>query len=122
MSEDALQIGSLQLTSRVLLGTARYPNRQTLLDALEASTTQFVTVSLRRVSVAAAQDNLYASLVDKGYHLLPNSPMIDAGAPTSVAGQFDIDGQPRLIGRRPDMGADEARSMRAKPSGPQIAP
>lgn len=73
MSDDPLRIGSLTLDSRVLLGTARYPNRQTLLDALVASTTQFVTVSLRRVAVGAAQDNLYAALVERGYHLLPNT-------------------------------------------------
>lgn len=70
---DTWTIGELELDSRVLLGTARYPNRQTLLDALEASTAQLVTVSLRRVSVDSADDNLYASLVDRGYHLLPNT-------------------------------------------------
>lgn len=73
MSEDTWSIGDLTLSSRVLLGTARYPNRQVLLDALEASTTQLVTVSLRRVSVDATEGNLYQDLVDRGYHLLPNT-------------------------------------------------
>ncbi|MFK7927866.1 MAG: thiazole synthase [Myxococcota bacterium] len=70
---DPWSIGPLTLDSRVLLGTARYPNRQTLLDALEASTTKFVTVSLRRVSVDAQEENLYQALVDRGYALLPNT-------------------------------------------------
>jgi len=43
-----------------------------------------------------------------GYHLRPISPLVDAGSPASVAGQLDIDGQPRRIGRRSDIGADEA--------------
>jgi len=73
VSDDTWTLGELTLTSRVLLGTARYPNRQALLDALDASTTELVTVSLRRVAVDAAQDNLYSALRDRGLHLLPNT-------------------------------------------------
>lgn len=72
--EDFLAIAGLQLTSRVLLGTARYPSTQLLLDALEASGTQLVTVALRRVDpVAGGTENLYRLLVERGYHLLPNT-------------------------------------------------
>lgn len=70
---DSWTIGTLELTSRVLLGTSRYPSRAVLLHALEAAGTQLVTVSLRRVAVGATQGNLYAALVDRGYHLLPNT-------------------------------------------------
>ncbi len=73
-TEDFLAIAGLQLTSRVLLGTARYPSTQQLLDALEASGTQLVTVALRRVDpVAGGTENLYRLLVERGYHLLPNT-------------------------------------------------
>jgi thiazole synthase len=71
--DDPWTVGGLELHSRVLLGTARYPNRQVLLDSLEASTAELVTVSLRRVSVSAAEENLYQALADRGYHLLPNT-------------------------------------------------
>ncbi len=44
-----------------------------------------------------------------GYHLLPNSPCIDTGDPyfNYNSGDIDMDGQPRLMGRCVDMGADE---------------
>ena len=46
---DPFQLGELTLHSRVLLGTSRYPNQQMMLDCLEASGTEMVTISLRRV-------------------------------------------------------------------------
>lgn len=71
---DRLEIAGLSLDSRVLLGTARYPSTQVLLDALEASGTQLVTVSLRRVDpLAGGGENLYRLLSERGYELLPNT-------------------------------------------------
>lgn len=72
--EDPWAVGQLRLRSRLLLGTARYPSAQTLLDALEASGTELVTVALRRVSVNAADgENLYGLLRERRYELLPNT-------------------------------------------------
>jgi hypothetical protein len=47
--------------------------------------------------------------VDGDYHLLPDSPCIDAGDPNYIAGpnETDLDGRPRIIGGRIDMGAYE---------------
>jgi hypothetical protein len=47
--------------------------------------------------------------IDGDYHLLPSSPCIDAGDPNYVAGpnETDLDGKPRIIGGRIDMGAYE---------------
>lgn len=69
-------LAGLELNSRLLLGTARYPSRQVLLDALHASATEMVTVALRRVRVAESADdsqNLYSVLRQRGLHLLPNT-------------------------------------------------
>ncbi len=71
--EDVWQLGGVTLTSRLVVGTARYPSLQTMLEALEASGTQMVTVALRRVSVEAGPENLYAILRERGYHILPNT-------------------------------------------------
>ena len=47
--------------------------------------------------------------VDGDYHLLPDSPCIDAGDPNYVAepNETDLDGNPRVIAGRIDMGAYE---------------
>ncbi len=46
---------------------------------------------------------------DGDYHLLENSPCIDTGSPllVVVAAETDIDGDPRIINKRIDIGADE---------------
>ncbi|HET8645019.1 MAG TPA: thiazole synthase, partial [Vicinamibacteria bacterium] len=72
--QETWTVGPLALCSRVLLGTARYPSTQVLLDALEASGTELVTVALRRVSATeGAGENLYRLLRERAYHLLPNT-------------------------------------------------
>jgi hypothetical protein len=47
--------------------------------------------------------------IDGDYHLLPGSPCIDAGDPNYIAepNETDLDGRPRVIGSRIDMGAYE---------------
>jgi len=73
MQRDSWEVADLRLESRLLLGTARYPSRRVLLDALEASGTGLVTVALRRVSVGSGAENLYAALRAAGYEILPNT-------------------------------------------------
>ena len=73
MAEDRWELAGLSLHSRLLLGTARYPSRQVLLDALDASGTELVTVAVRRVGLGAGGENLYEALRAKGLHLLPNT-------------------------------------------------
>ncbi len=73
MTDDRWELAGLRLESRLLLGSARYPSRQVLLDALEASGTEVVTVAVRRVGLGAEADNLYEALRGRGLHLLPNT-------------------------------------------------
>jgi thiazole synthase len=69
---DPLVIAGRTFTSRLVLGTSRYPNQQVLLDALTASGTEMVTVSVRRISVAREGESLL-ELLGPLYHLLPNT-------------------------------------------------
>jgi len=41
-------------------------------------------------------------------HIQPSSPCVDAGDTAAVIGTKDMDGQPRVIGQRVDIGADES--------------
>lgn len=52
------------------------------------------------------ENNTY---IGADYHLLEESPCIDAGDPDFVAGpdETDIDGNPRKLGKKIDIGADE---------------
>jgi thiazole synthase len=71
---DSWTLGTLTLRSRLLLGSSRYPSLQTMLDSLDASGTQLVTVALRRVR--AGQDggeDLYGLLKQRGLNILPNT-------------------------------------------------
>jgi thiazole synthase len=73
-ADDSWRIGPLSLRSRLLLGTARYPSTQVLLDCLAAAEVELVTVALRRVSpTAGGGENLYRLLRERGYRLLPNT-------------------------------------------------
>ena len=73
--EDSWRVGDLVLESRLILGTARYPSRQVMLDSLAASGTEVATVALRRVSPDGdgTGDNLYTALRGAGYRILPNT-------------------------------------------------
>lgn len=67
----------VQLSSRLLLGTAGYPSPQVLRDSIAASGTQVVTVGLKR-QLAGAGDNgfiaiILAALKERGARLLPNT-------------------------------------------------
>lgn len=70
---DSWTVGGLTLTSRVLLGTSRYPSQQALVDSLDASGAEVVTVGVRRLDLQDAGASLLDALAGRGLHLLPNT-------------------------------------------------
>ncbi|MBM3543297.1 MAG: thiazole synthase [Alphaproteobacteria bacterium] len=61
-------------TSRLLLGTARYPSPEALKQAVKASATEIVTVSLRRESARARTGQGFWGLIEElGCRVLPNT-------------------------------------------------
>src|SRR5437764_15012379 len=69
---DPLIIAGQQFRSRLFLGTAGYPNRQVMLDAVAASGTEMVTASIRRISLAGEEESLTDLLAGR-VHFLPNT-------------------------------------------------
>jgi thiazole synthase len=62
------------LPSRLLLGTALYPSPKIMADAVQASGTSVVTVSLRREQARGQTGTHFLQLVkDLGVHVLPNT-------------------------------------------------
>ncbi len=72
-SDDPWEIAGRSLRSRLLLGTARYPSLQVLLDCLEGSEAEIVTVAIRRVGVGSPAENLYELLSARRFTILPNT-------------------------------------------------
>src|SRR5437660_5755352 len=69
---DPLILAGREFGSRLFLGTAGYPNRKLMLDAIGASGTEMVTASVRRISLAGEDDSL-VDLIPEHIHFLPNT-------------------------------------------------
>ena len=79
--DTPLQIGPHRFTSRLFLGTGKYPSMESMVEALAVSGTQCVTVAVRRMQLGVPQGKtLLDYLPRERYVLLPNT-----------AGCFDAD-------------------------------
>jgi thiazole synthase len=72
VAQNQLTIAGKSFGSRLMIGTSRYPNQQVMMDAIEASGAEIVTVAVRRVSVDQGGEGLFDLLGDR-FHLLPNT-------------------------------------------------
>lgn len=70
---DPLIIAGHQFGSRLFLGSAGYPNRKLMLDAVAASGTEMVTASIRRISLAGDEESLVDLLAGRVKKFLPNT-------------------------------------------------
>lgn len=71
---DALVIAGRAFSSRLMLGTGKYKDFGVMREALAASGTQIVTVSIRRVEIGAPGHQGILDAIDlKAYQLLPNT-------------------------------------------------
>ncbi len=68
---DTLEIAGETLHSRLILGTAGYPTQRILVDAVEASGCEMVTVSIRRISLTGHGSDTVSLLAGKRF--LPNT-------------------------------------------------
>lgn len=70
-----LTIANKTFNSRLILGTSRYPDPQTMLESLEASGTELITVSIRRLNLSSGNGSeSVLNLIDRNkYSILPNT-------------------------------------------------
>ncbi len=68
-----LKFGGREFRSRLIVGTGKYPDYQTMEKALEASGAEMVTVAVRRVNLDRKQESLLDYIDLKRYTLLPNT-------------------------------------------------
>src|SRR5438132_10768617 len=69
---DTFKIADRQFHSRLFLGTAGYPNQQVMLDAVAASGTEMITMSVRRMNLTGESESL-ADVLEGRAHFLPNT-------------------------------------------------
>ncbi len=70
---EPFRIDGVELSSRLLVGTGKFPSPESMAQAIEASGTEIVTVALRRVDLDAPDDRTLAALDFDRYRLLPNT-------------------------------------------------
>lgn len=70
--DKKLKVGKYEFTSRLFVGTGKYPSMKIMAEALEASGTELVTVAVRRVKINESE-SLLDYIDTKKYTILPNT-------------------------------------------------
>ncbi len=70
---DKLKIGKYEFSSRLMVGTGKYATNELMVEALEASGAEVVTVAVRRVELDKSKESLLDHIDTKKYTLLPNT-------------------------------------------------
>ncbi len=73
MAADPLTIAGREFSSRLFLGTGKFPSVQAMQAAVQASGTEVVTVALRRVDLDAPEEPLLKALDGTKLLILPNT-------------------------------------------------
>jgi thiazole synthase len=73
-TEDVLHVGSHTFASRLIIGTGKYADHESMRDALARSGTECITVAVRRERLYDAAGNNLLDFIDTSrYTLLPNT-------------------------------------------------
>lgn len=70
--EERLIIGGVEITSRLFIGTGKFPNNRLIPDVIKKSGAQVVTVALRRIDFDSDEENMM-NYVPKDCILMPNT-------------------------------------------------
>jgi len=73
-AQDTLRIGQREFTSRLIVGTAKYPSFEVMQAAHAASGAQMVTVAIRRINLDDKSGKTLLDYIDRNrYTILPNT-------------------------------------------------
>jgi thiazole synthase len=70
---DELVIGGVSFSSRLIVGTGRHRSMQEMVESLEASGTEMVTVAIRRLDLDNPEQNILEHVNLDKYRILPNT-------------------------------------------------
>jgi len=73
MKEDKFTVAGRTFSSRLLVGTGKFPSNEVMRSSVDASGTEIVTVALRRVELASTSDDMLDYIDRERYLLLPNT-------------------------------------------------
>lgn len=74
VKDSNLVIAGREFRSRLMVGTGKYKDNQTMVAAHEASGAEIVTVAVRRVDLARSTEDAMLNFIDPGkYFILPNT-------------------------------------------------
>lgn len=74
LTPDTLKLSGVEFSSRLILGTGKFSDTETMINAITASGTELVTVALRRFNRDKPSDDLCAPLAKlNGVTLMPNT-------------------------------------------------
>lgn len=86
---DILKIGGRDFTSRLFVGTGKFPSSQTMLDAIKASGSQMITVAMKRVNMLnEASDEMLNHINRDNVQLLPNTSGVRNAKEAVLAAQM----------------------------------
>ena len=71
MESDLLKIDGKSFRSRLIMGTAQFPNLSILNKSLLSSETEIITIAIRRINLTDQAN--YLDSIDKKFTLLPNT-------------------------------------------------
>ncbi|MBI2559947.1 MAG: thiazole synthase, partial [Planctomycetes bacterium] len=72
MEDTKLKLGKYEFSSRLFVGTGKYPTMELMSKALEASGAEVVTVAVRRANIGT-KESLLDYIDRKKYTILPNT-------------------------------------------------
>ncbi len=87
--DDILKIGGREFSSRLFVGTGKFPSPEIMLEAIKASESQMITVAMKRVNMMnEATDDMLTHINREQVQLLPNTSGVRNAKEAVIAAQM----------------------------------